>query len=174
MLGFCQREDVGAVGAKLYYPDETIQHAGIIVGVRTVAAHMFRGLSKQKEGYFGREDLIQNMNAVTAACIMTKKSIYDEVGFMNENFAVAFNDIDFCLKIRQAGKLIVYNPFVELWHYESKTRGDDNAPDKIERFQKEINLFLETWKDMLSKGDEYYNKNFSLESDMYDIETKKV
>ena len=96
------------------------------------------------------------------------------VGYMNEEFAVAFNDIDFCLKIRNTGKLIVYHPFVELWHYESKSRGDDNAPEKLERFQKEINLFLETWKDKLSTGDEYYNKNLSLESDQYDIRTDKV
>ncbi len=174
MIGFAQREDVGAVGVKLYYPDETIQHAGVIVGALQVAAHVFRGLSKDEQGYFGRENLIQNMNAVTAACIMTKRSIYEEVGYMNEDFAVAFNDIDFCLKIRETEKLIVYNPFVELWHYESKSRGNDNDPDKIERFQKEINLFLETWKEKLNKGDEYYNKNLSLDSDQYDIRTDKV
>ena len=174
MIGFCQREDVGAVGVKLYYPDETIQHAGIIVGCLQVAAHIFRGLGKEDQGYFGREDLIQNMNAVTAACIMTKKSIYEEVGFMNEEFAVAFNDIDFCLKIRETGKLIVYNPFVEFIHYESKSRGNDMDPDKIERFQGEIKLFLETWKDKLAKGDEYYNKNLRLDTDQYDVRTDKV
>ena len=169
MIGFCQREDVGAVGVKLYYPDETIQHAGIIVGCLQVAAHVFRGLSKDEQGYFGRENLIQNMNAVTAACIMTKKSIYEEIGFMNEGFAVAFNDIDFCLKIRNTGKLIVYNPTVEFVHFESKTRGNDMDPDKIERFQGEINLFLNIWKDKLAQGDEYYNKNLSLDSDQYDV-----
>ena len=114
------------------------------------------------------------MNAVTAACIMTKRSIYDKIGYMNESFAVAFNDVDFCLRIRDMGKLVVYNPFVELWHYESKSRGDDNAPDKIERFQEEINLFLKTWKDKLDKGDEYYNKNFRLDSDQYEIRTDKI
>ena len=169
MLGFCQREDVGAVGAKLYYPDETIQHAGIIVGARQVAAHVFRGLSKEDDGYFGKMNIIQNLNAVTAACIMTKKSIYEEIGYMNEEFAVAFNDIDFCLRIRKTGKLIVYNPFVELFHYESKTRGDDNTPENLERFQGEIALFLEKWKDKLAAGDEYYNPNLSLESDQYDL-----
>lgn len=174
MVGFCQRDDVGVVGAKLYYPDETIQHAGIIVGARTVAAHVLRGIAKEDQGYFGRENLIQNMNAVTAACIMTKRSIYDKIGYMNESFAVAFNDVDFCLRIRDMGKLVVYNPFVELWHYESKSRGDDNAPDKIERFQEEINLFLKTWKDKLDKGDEYYNKNFRLDSDQYEIRTDKI
>ena len=174
MLGYCQREDVGAVGVKLYYPDQTIQHAGVIVGCLQVAAHIFRGLSKEDQGYFGRENLTQNMNAVTAACMMTKKSIYEDVGYMNEDFAVAFNDIDFCLKIRQSGKLIIYNPFVEFIHYESKTRGNDNDPDKIERFQREINLFLETWREKLESGDEYYNKNLSLNSDQYDIRIDKV
>ena len=169
MVGFCQRKDVGAVGVKLYYPDETIQHAGIMVGCLQVAAHIFRGLPKKNLGYFGRENLIQNMNAVTAACIMTKKSIFEEVGYMNEKFAVAFNDIDFCLRIRKKGYLIVYNPFVEFTHYESKSRGNDNDPDKIERFKGEINLFLETWKEKLQSGDEYYNKNFSLDSDQYEI-----
>ena len=174
MLGFCQRSDVGAVGVRLYYPDETTQHAGIIVGCLQVAAHVFRGVHKKNDGYFGKEKLIQNMNAVTAACIMTKKSIYEEVEFMNEKFAVAFNDIDFCLRIREKGKLIVYNPQVEFIHYESKSRGNDMDPDKIERFQGEINLFLETWKDKLAKGDEYYNKNFRLDTDQYDIRTDKV
>ena len=172
MVGFCQRKDVGACGIKLYYPDDTIQHAGIVVGCLMVAAHMFRGLPKGNIGYFGREDLIQNMNAVTAACIMTRKEIYEKVGYMNEKFAVAFNDIDFCLKIRQAGYLIVFDPFVEFVHYESKTRGNDNDPDKIERFQGEINLFLETWKEKLEAGDEYYNPNLSLDSDQYEIKLK--
>ena len=172
MLGFCQRDDVGACGVKLYYPDNTIQHAGIFVGCLTVAAHIFRGLPKGNLGYFGREDLIQNMNAVTAACIMNRREIYEKVGYMNEEFAVAFNDIDFCLKIRKNGYLIVYDPFIEFIHYESKTRGNDNDPDKIERFQGEINLFLDTWKDKLDCGDEYYNKNFSLNSDKYELNIK--
>ncbi len=169
MIGFCQRDDVGAVGVKLYYPDDTIQHAGIIVGARTVAAHVFRGLKKDDDGYFGHHNIIQNINAVTAACIMTKRSIYEEVGYMNEEFAVAFNDVDFCLKIRNTGRLIVYNPFVEMYHYESKTRGDDNTPENLSRFQSEINLFLEKWKEKIDSGDEYYNKNLSLESDQYDV-----
>ncbi len=145
-----------------------------MVGVLTVAAHIFRNWPKDNLAYFGRERLIQNMNAVTAACIMTKREIYEQVDFMNEEFAVAFNDIDFCLRIRKLGKLIVYNPYVEFVHYESKTRGNDNDPDKIERFQREINLFLETWKEKLAQGDEYYNKNFRLDNDQYAIKTEKV
>ena len=174
MLGFCQREDVGAVGVKLYYPDKSIQHAGVIVGCLQVAAHVFRGLPYDKQGYFSKENMIQDLNAVTAACIMTKKSIYEEVGYMNEEFAVAFNDIDFCLNIRKTGKLIVYHPYVEFTHFESKTRGSDMAPDKVERFQREVNLFLDTWKEKLTQGDEYYNINLSLNTEQYDIRTDKV
>lgn len=174
MIGFAQREDVGAVGVKLYYPDYTIQHAGIVVGACTVAAHVFRGVSKSEHGYFGRENLIQDLSAVTAACIMTKRSIYEEVGYMNEDFAVAFNDIDFCLKIRKAGKLIVYNPNVELIHYESASRGLDDVNSDDGRFKREIDLFLSTWKEFLDKGDEYYNKNLSLDNDKYEVKTDKV
>lgn len=174
MLMYAQREDVGAVGVRLYYDDNTIQHAGIAVGVLGVAAHLFRGLPKGVHGYFARESLIQNVSAVTAACVMSRKSIYEEVGYMNEEFAVAFNDIDFCLKIREKNKLIIYNPFVEFMHYESKTRGDDQAPEKIDRFKKEIYLFLDTWKDFIEKGDPYYNKNFRLDSDQYEVRTDRM
>ena len=99
MLGFAQRDDVGAVGAELFYPDNTIQHAGIIIGIGGVAGHVFKNLPKGIHGYFSKDAMIQNLSAVTAACIMTPKSVYDEVGYMDENFAVAFNDIDFCLKM---------------------------------------------------------------------------
>ena len=169
MLGFAQREDVGAVGVKLYYPDNTIQHAGIILGVDTVADHLFRGLPKYVHGYFAREGSIQNLSAVTAACIMSKRSIYEEVGYMDEDLAVAFNDLDFCLKIRQTGKLIVFDPFVELYHYESKIRGYEDTPEKQERFQREIDKFLNKWKDFYDKGDPYYNPNFSKNSAQYQI-----
>lgn len=169
MLGFAQREDVGAVGVKLFYPDNTIQHAGIALGVDTVAAHLFRGLPRYAHGYFARESSIQDFSAVTAACMMSKKSIYDEVGYMDEDLAVSFNDLDFCLKIRQTGKLIVYDPFVELYHYESKVRGYENTPEKQARFKAEIDKFLNKWKDFYAKGDPYYNKNFSLEESNYSI-----
>ena len=169
MLGFAQREDVGAVGVKLFYPDNTIQHAGIVLGVDTVAAHLFRGLPKHMHGYFARESTIQDFSAVTAACMMAKKSTYEEVGYMDESLAVAFNDLDFCLKIRQTGKLIVYDPFVEVIHYESKIRGYEDTPEKKERFQKEIYKFLNKWKEFYQKGDPYYNPNFSLKSANYEI-----
>lgn len=169
MLGFAAREDVGAVGVKLFYPDNTIQHAGIVFGVDDVAAHLFRGLPRHLHGYFARESTIQDFSAVTAACMMAKKSIYEEVGYMSEDLPVAFNDLDFCLKIRQKGKLIVYDPFVTLIHYESKTRGYEDTPEKVERFKKEIEKFKNKWKNIYENGDPYYNPNFSLHSCNYDV-----
>ncbi len=174
MLGFCQREDVGAVGVKLYYPDETIQHAGIIVGLGGVAGNRFKSIPKNGHGYFAEESMIQNLSAVTAACIMTSKKIYEEVGFMDEKLAVAFNDVDFCLKIREKGYLIVYNPFVEFVHYESKSRGEENTPEKIKRFQGEINTFKERWQDFLHKGDPYYNINLSLDTEVYHMKKCRI
>lgn len=174
MVGMNQREDVGAVGVKLYYPDETIQHAGTIIGVYGVAGHVFRGIYKKAHGYFARESHIQNLSAVTAACIMTKRSLYEEIGYMDEKFAVAFNDIDFCLKIIEAGKLIIYNPFVEFIHYESKSRGTEDTPEKKERFQHEIELFNQKWGAYKKKGDPYYNINLRLDSDQYEIKQEKI
>lgn len=174
MIGFCQREDVGAVGVALYYPDGSYQHAGVIVGLGGIAGNRFKDIPKDGHGYWAQESRIENLSSVTAACIMTKKSIYEEVGYMNEILQVAFNDVDFCLKIRETGKLIVYNPFVEFWHYESKTRGTENSPEKVKRFQGEIDTFAKDWKKFLEKGDPYYNKNLSLDTERYDIKTYRV
>ena len=173
MLGFACREDVGAVGVKLFYPDNTIQHAGIVIGVDRVATHLFRGLPRHAHGYFARESTIQDFSAVTGACMMSKKSVYEEVGYMDENMPVAFNDLDFCLKIRKTGKLVVYDPFVTLIHYESKTRGYETTPEKAARFEAEIQKFQEKWKDIFEKGDPYYNPNFSLNSSHYEVRTEK-
>ena len=174
MLGFCQRKDVGAVGVKLYYPDETIQHAGIVVGLGGVAGNRFKSIPKDGHGYFANESMIQNLSAVTAACIMTPKSIYDEVGYMDEKLAVAFNDVDFCLKIREKGYLVVYNPFVEFIHYESKSRGLENTPKKIKRFQGEMDTFKSKWRDFLDKGDPYYNINLSCDTEVYHMKKIKI
>lgn len=174
MLGFAQREDVGAVGVELFYPDKTIQHAGIIVGIGGVAGHVFKNIPHNMHGYFSKDAMIQNMSAVTAACIMTKKSIYEEVGYMDEKFKVAFNDVDFCLKIRQTGKLIVYNPYVQFLHYESKSRGFEDTPEKQERFKTEIDRFYEKWQSFLDKGDPYYNINLRLDNDQCAIREEKV
>ena len=174
MLMFAQREDVGAVGAELFYPDKTIQHAGIIIGIGGVAGHVFKNIPKGTHGYFSKDAMVQNLSAVTAACIMTKKSIYEEVGFMDEKFKVAFNDVDFCLKIREKGKLIIYNPYVQFIHYESKSRGFEDTPEKIERFKNEISRFKKRWKDILEKGDPYYNINLRLDNDQCAIRTEKI
>ena len=174
MLGYCQREDVGAVGVKLYFPDETIQHAGIVVGLGGIAGNRFKSIPKSGHGYFARESMIENLSAVTGACLMAKTKIYEEVGWMNEDLAVAFNDVDFCLKIREKGYLVVYNPFVEFWHYESKSRGQEDSPEKIKRIQGEISTFERRWADFLEKGDPYYNLNLSLDTEVYHIKNIKV
>lgn len=174
MLGFAQRKDVGAVGVELFYPDNTIQHAGIIIGIGGVAGHVFKNLPKGIHGYFSKDAMIQNLSAVTAACIMTPKSIYDDVDYMDEKFKVAFNDVDFCLKIREKGKLIVYNPFVQFKHYESKSRGFEDTPEKKARFQAEIDRFHDKWQSVLDKGDPYYNINLRLDNDQCAIRTEKV
>ena len=162
MLMFAQRKDVGAVGAKLYYPDDTVQHAGVIVGLGGVAGHSHKHFPKKSPGYFGRLVLVQNLSAVTAACMMMPKKVFDEVGGLNEAYKVAFNDVDLCMKIRKVGYLIVYTPYAELYHYESVSRGYEDTPEKIARFNREIRRFKDLWGDELAKGDPYYNPNLTL------------
>ena len=164
MLGYCMREDVGAVGAKLYFEDGTIQHAGVIVGLGGVAGHTFVGFPHDTLGYFSRAQIAQNYSAVTAACVMIKKSVFQEVQGFDERYAVAFNDVDLCMKIRQAGYLIVFNPYAELNHYESKSRGYEDSAEKVKRFNSEIALFQSKWGDFLDKGDPYYNPNLTLDN----------
>jgi GT2 family glycosyltransferase len=161
LVAFCMRQDVGAVGARLYYYDNTIQHAGVVVGLGGIAGHIFLNTPREQAGYFARIVTQQNYSAVTGACIMVRKHIFDEVGGFDEKLAIAFNDVDLCLKIREKGYLIVYNPYAELYHYESKTRGKENNSDKIERLNKESAYFVKKWKKIVESGDPYYNKNFS-------------
>ena len=163
MLGYCMRKDVGAVGAKLYYPDGSIQHAGVIVGLGGVAGHAFLEFPHDSWGYYGRAVVAQNLSAVTAACMMVKKHVYEEVGGFDEGYAVAYNDIDFCLKVREAGYLIVYNPNAELKHYESKSRGYEDTDEKRVRYFSEIHRFQTRWYDFLENGDPYYNPNLTLD-----------
>lgn len=158
----CMREDVGIVGARLYYDDDTVQHGGVIIGFGGMAGHAFIGQSRYDAGYFSRSICTQDLSAVTAACLMTKKSIYQEVGGLTEELVVAMNDIDYCLKVRKHGKLVLYNPNAELYHYESKSRGLEDTPEKVERFQKEVALFNRRWDEILESGDPYYNKNLTL------------
>ncbi len=163
MVGYCQREDVGIVGARLYYSDDTIQHAGVVVGFGGIAGHTFIGQSRFDYGYFARAMLTQDYSAVTAACMMTKKTLFKQVGGFTEELRVAFNDIDFCMKIRALDKLVVYNSAVELYHYESKSRGLEDTPEKIKRFNGEIEIFRKRWPEILKNGDPYYNPNLSLD-----------
>ena len=162
LLGYCLRPDVGAVGARLFYEDGTIQHAGVVVGMQGVAGHESAGEPHESPGYFGRAIIAHDCSAVTAACVMVKKEVFEIVGGFDSKLAVAFNDIDFCLKVRKAGYLIVYNPYAELYHYESKSRGQEDTEEKIRRFQREIEIFHEKWYDFLLKGDPYYNPNLTL------------
>ncbi|MGI6169131.1 MAG: glycosyltransferase family 2 protein [Christensenellales bacterium] len=161
MLGFCQREDVGAVGAKLYFPDDTIQHGGVIVGYGGVGGHMFAGLNRGDLGYMYRTHIAQNLSAVTAACMLVKRSVYEQVGGLDEGYQVAFNDVDFCMKITTAGYRIVLTPFAELYHNESKSRGKDDTLEKARRFQSEVVRFRQKWPDVLRCGDPYYSPSFS-------------
>lgn len=163
MLMYSQRDDIGAVGAMLYYPNDTIQHAGVTIGVLTLAGHNFRHSQRGNPGYFGRAGYQQNVSAVTAACLMLPAKVYEQVGGLDESFAVAFNDIDFCMRIRKEGYLIAFTPFAELYHYESISRGDDEAPEKRERFLSEVNRFQIRWKKELEQGDPYYNPNLTLD-----------
>lgn len=167
MLGNCQRPEVGVVGARLYYPDETVQHAGIVVGIDGIAANMFPGLPRGREGYFHKAALQLNYSAVTAACMMVPRNVFEEIHGMEEELAVAFNDVDFCLRVRKKGYLVVYNPFVEAYHYESKSRGKEDTRGKIERFGEEIEFIRTRWIDILREGDPYYNPNFSLKKCNY-------
>lgn len=162
MLGYCQREDVGAVGAKLYYPDKLVQHCGVVVGVGGFAGHILTHTNRGDVGYMGRLQAVMDVSAVTAACMMVKRSVYDEVGGLDEDFRVALNDIDLCMKIRDKGYLIVMHPGVELFHYESKSRGSDETKKNQERFKTEIRRFRTKWKQILEAGDPYYSPHLTL------------
>lgn len=162
MLGFCQREDVGAVGARLLYQDDTIQHAGVVIGFGGIAGHTFIGLHKAENSYFHRAMCAQDYSAVTAACMMSKKTVFERVGGFSEDLAVAFNDIDYCMKVRSLGKLVVYAPYAVLYHYESKSRGLEDTPEKVARFNREVARFAKKWPDILREGDPYYNPNLTL------------
>ena len=169
LLGYCMRSNVGAVGARMYYEDDTIQHAGVVIGFGGIAGHCFVLQPRGTTGYCHRIICAQDYSAVTAACMLVKKSAFDEVGGLTEELAVAFNDIDFCMKLREAGYLIVYNPYAELYHYESKSRGLEDTPEKVARFNKEMQIFERRWPDILRNGDPYYNPNLTLKSQDFSL-----
>lgn len=177
MLGFCQREDVGAVGARLLYEDDTIQHAGVVVGFGGIAGHTFIGLHKAESSYFHRAMCAQDYSAVTAACMMSKKSVFENAGGFSEELAVAFNDIDYCMKVRAQDKLVVYAPYAVLHHYESKSRGLEDTPEKVARFNREIAVFAKKWPEILANGDPYYNPNLTLRKSNFalrDLKKEKI
>lgn len=173
LLMYAQREDVGAVGAKLYYGNKTIQHAGVVLqlGAHRTAGHSHYGQSRENLGYMGRLCYAQNVSAVTGACLLVKKSLFEEVGGLDESFAISLNDVDFCLKLREKGLLNVFTPFAELYHYESVSRGLDDSGEKAERYNRESAHFREKWKTVLEKGDPYYNPNFSLDRSDFALKT---
>lgn len=163
MVGCCIRDEVGIVGAKLLYEDDTVQHAGVVIGFGGFAGHIFTGIEKDDYGYMMRARINCDYSAVTAACMMVDKKCFEAVNGFDEKFKVACNDIDFCLRVRQLNKLVVFNAF-SLWHhYESKSRGYEDSIEKIKRFESEVSLFQERWIDILTEGDPYYNSNFKIE-----------
>lgn len=171
LLMYAQREDVGAVGAKLFYEDQTIQHAGIVIGLgaHRTAGHTHYRVDSQNFGYMGRLMYAQDASAVTGACLLVKKSLYEEAGGLDEDFAVALNDVDFCLRLRKKGLLNIFTPFAQLYHYESASRGSDLDGESAKRYEKEAERFREIWKEELAAGDPYYNPNFSLDYSDYTL-----
>ncbi len=171
LLMYAQRPDVGAVGGKLYYGDKTIQHAGVVIGLgaHRTAGHVHYRQKRENLGYMGRLCYAQNLTAVTGACLMVKKSAYEEVGGLDESFAVSLNDVDFCLKLREAGYLNVFTPFAELYHFESASRGLDDQGEKAARYNEESARFREKWKKQLEAGDPYFNPNFSLDKSDFSL-----
>lgn len=197
MMMYGQRDDVGVVGAKLYYEDMTIQHAGIVVGLgaHRTAGHTHYKINKENVGYMGKLCYAQDVSAVTGACMLVRKNLYEELGGLSEEFAVALNDVDFCLRVREKGLLVVFTPFAELYHFESKSRGSDLKLSKRERarlakasgengknteggsgdgdnsarYNKEAAMFRNKWKEILIQGDPYYNVNFSLDRSDYSL-----
>lgn len=171
LLMYAQREDVGAVGGKLYYADKTIQHAGVVIGLgaHRTAGHTHYRQKRENLGYMGRLCYAQDVSAVTGACLMVKKKLYEEAGGLDEGFAVSLNDVDFCLKLRQLGYLNVFTPFAELYHYESVSRGLDTDGEKAARYNEESARFREKWKVQLEAGDPYYNPNFTLDKSDFSL-----
>lgn len=173
MLGNCQRPEVGIVGAKLYYPDNTIQHAGIIIGIGGIAGHAFLGLARAKSGYLHKASLQMDYSAVTAACMMMKAEAFRKAGGFEEKLTVAFNDVDLCLRTVEQGWLVVYDPHVEMYHYESKSRGAEDSEEKLRRFQQEIEFMRTRWIRLLRDGDPNYNPNLTLSKWNYSLRGRK-
>jgi len=172
MLEHVCRPEVGIVGAMLYYPDDTVQHGGVIIGIGGVAGHSHKHLPRDAPGYFGLLKLQQNLSAVTAACLMVKRDIFNQIQGFDSKFRLAFGDVDFCLKARSEGYLVVWTPYAELYHHESKTRGSEDTGEKIKRFNAEVDTFKQKWAAVLGRGDEYYNPNLTMYREDFSIAPK--
>ncbi len=170
MLEHSQRPEVGVVGAKLYYPNDTVQHAGIIIGLGGYAAHSHKHFFSNANGYFNRLNVIQNVSAVTGACLMVKREIYDRLqGFDEPHLGVAYNDVDFCLRVRELGYVNVFTPYAELYHHESISRGYEDTPEKQQRFEREKAYFRTRHAAILEQGDPYYNPNLTPDREDFGI-----
>lgn len=170
MLEHSQRDEVGCVGAKLYYPNDTIQHAGVIIGIGGIAGHSHKYFERRMAGYFSRLELIQNLSAVTAACLMVKTKIFKELNGLNEeNLKIAFNDVDFCLRVQEKGYKNIFTPYCEAYHHESISRGLEDNPEKITRFKGEIEYMKKRHKDILLNGDPYYNPKLTFEREDFSL-----
>ncbi len=169
MVMYAQQKRVGCVGAKLLYPDDTIQHAGVGFGIGGVAGHLHKYFPATSDGYMGRLNYVQDVYGDTAACLLIRKQIYDEVHGLDESYAVAFNDVDFCVRVREAGYTNVFTPFAQLYHYESKSRGMEDNPEKQKRFQGEVLRFQARWGDLLAKGDPCTNPNFDIQREDFSL-----
>ena len=172
MVSFAAQKDVGCVGAKLYYPNRAIQHAGVVLGIGGVAGHSHKYFPSQEAGYFSRLKLVQNVSAVTGACLVVRKELYFEVGGLEESLTVAFNDVDFCLKVRDAGYRNVWTPYAELYHHESVSRGYENSRKRRKRFRGEVAYMQEKWGDALY-SDPFYSPHLTLDREDFSIRKPK-
>lgn len=168
LVSHAVRDEVGAVGGMLYYPGDTIQHAGVILGVGGIAGHAHIHMRRGSNGYLGRAGVVHNLTAVTGACMAIRRSVFEEVGGWDESLAVAFNDVDFCLRLNELGYRNVWTPFAELYHYESATRGYENTPEKRARFRDEVETMKRRWGATLL-NDAAYNPNLSLDSVHFEL-----
>lgn len=172
MVSQCCRKEIGCVGAKLYYSNDTLQHGGVIVGLGGVAGHSHKRFDRNAPGYFRRLMLVQNLSAVTAACLLVRKEVYEQVGGLDEeNLKIAFNDVDFCLKVREAGYRNLWTPYAELYHYESISRGAEDTPEKQARFSGEVSYMQSKWGQILAL-DPYYSPNLTLDREDFSISTR--
>lgn len=169
MVSHALRPEIGAVGGRLLYPDDTVQHAGIILAGDLIAFHAHKYLPRPHPGYFGRAGLIQNFSAVTAACLVARKAVYEEVGGLDENLTVAYNDVDFCLKLREKGYRILWTPYAQMYHHESASRGyDDMQQEKKQRLKIEAQLMRNRWGQLLH-NDPAYSPNLALDLEDFSL-----